>query len=168
VLVRPRLLKSPWRPSGAEAYPSLDTKPEGQAIRSVIRMTETTLPSLNACSLCVLVAGPAEILLCGEDLTFLIDPHLAFEYMAHHRIRHRRTSGLRSRTLAIVAHHYARPGACILPRKGVRRLRTSRADHGTRAAAKPIFNADLRSTFFIDLLPKTPRSWLHHRPEWAR
>ena len=29
--------------------------------------------------LCVLVAGPAEILLRCEDFTFLIDPHLAFK-----------------------------------------------------------------------------------------
>ena len=46
----PRLLKSPWLPTGAVAYRSFDTKPESQAIRSVIRMIATTLPSLNACS----------------------------------------------------------------------------------------------------------------------
>src|ERR1700730_11551637 len=40
----------PWLPTGAVAYRSLDTKPESQAIRSVIRMIATTLPSLNACS----------------------------------------------------------------------------------------------------------------------
>src|ERR1700730_13372425 len=50
-------------------------------------------PVVERLLLCVLVAGPTEVLLCSEGLTFLIDPHLAFEDMAHHRIRHRRTSG---------------------------------------------------------------------------
>src|ERR1700730_8596478 len=94
----------------------------------------------------------------GEGhFTFLIDPHLTFEDMAHHRISHRRSSGLRSRlhddvahrdglksrdqrwTLAVAAPHYARPGACILPCKGVRRLRERRLDHSRSSTSKPNF-----------------------------
>jgi hypothetical protein len=51
-------------------------------------------PVVERLLLCVLVTGPAEILLCSERLTILLDPHLAFQDMTNHRIRHRRTSGL--------------------------------------------------------------------------
>jgi hypothetical protein len=34
-------------------------------------------PVVEGLLFCVLVAGPAEVLLCGKGLTILIDPHLA-------------------------------------------------------------------------------------------
>ena len=43
-------------------------------------------PVIERLLLCVLIASPAEVLLRGKDLTFLIDAHLAFEDVAHHRI----------------------------------------------------------------------------------
>jgi hypothetical protein len=46
-------------------------------------------PVVERLLLCVLVAGPTEVLLRSEGLTFLIDPHLAFEDMAYHRMMSR-------------------------------------------------------------------------------
>ena len=66
------------------------------AMRSVIRMTATALPTLDACSLVSLLQVQQKVLFGGEELTVLIDLHLAFVNMAHHRVRHWRTHAVRT------------------------------------------------------------------------